>query len=139
MPTYRNTTAVPLYAGGATFKPGVETATFNIIDNNTDLVKVSDAPFFNPVREIEDVEFTEAGQQTVDVDSTKPGQLQIFNIQECDLKIYFNSVENLPPLSLTEGNRFTSNINQSINKVILESNGAGKCTVLVKIKTSEVV
>lgn len=139
MPTYKNISSAPLYVGGVTFKVGVDTPTFTIIENNPSLLKVSDEPFFNPVREIEDVEFTMAEQKIVEIDSTKPGQLQIFNIQSCDLKVYFNSVKNLPPLSLTEGNRFTSNINRSINKIILESNGNGHCTVLVKIKASEVV
>jgi hypothetical protein len=142
MPTYKNTSNIPITKLSTTFLPGKAIQTYYIFDDDPNLQKVSEAPYFNPVILCTDITFTSNQTNTVTLDISTPAYVQIYNVIGSTLKVFFNTnskisidVYTVPPVILKPNNKFSIYNYRTIKNLILEMDSAGSCTLMVRQKT----
>jgi len=139
MPTYRNKTGEVLgKQGGVSFQPGETKAVSRIYDEDPRLIKISDEPFYNPIIKVDDINFADQSDtQEIDIDYTKVPVVVIQKIRSCDLKVYINSINNIPAIPIGEGEKLNLRTFRTISKIILVPSEAGSCTVVQKLEKEQ--
>ena len=133
MPTYKNTTQNTIYVKEKYFAPGIPTPTELILDHIDGLERVDDAPFYNPINQKQDVIFTGAEDITIPITNIDRADIAtIFHIEDCLIEIFLREIaESQRIVSLKPGDSVSIELDEKVDKLILRSDGAGKCSVII--------
>ena len=139
MPTYKNVALKRVELNGKILEPGDEVATsvyYN--ENEVGLLMTSEKPFYNPV--IVSCQVDEDGAvikiPEKDVLGNPVAKYGIhFYVEMGEVEIFYNSLENVPPLKLYEGarwnNRFTE---RRVNQIIVKKGGNDRFILWIEIE-----
>lgn len=131
MPTYQNTTSKRLDIGDKIVKPSEIIKTYKYL-NVDGLTMISEDPYYNPVILLESVTFV--GAETKEVIVPRPEIDLECVVKDTTVKvtIYLNSITNTPPaLILNAGEIGQVSLKGCVGKLIIESEGAGSCSVIL--------
>ena len=126
MPSYKNVTSSRQTLDGKVVEPGKVVNTMTYYDENSvKLLKIDDAPYFNPVLLSEVV--TEKGTIKVPKKNNLGEYLTRyaihFYLEKGEVEILYNSVKNKPALKLYSGCRWNLRcFERTIDQIIIESN-----------------
>ncbi|MEM3452078.1 MAG: hypothetical protein QW835_00430 [Candidatus Hadarchaeum sp.] len=124
MPTYRNNSGEMVFIKDLAFKP-FESLQTKYLLNHPFLTKVNDLPYYNPVIKDEKYDGNAGDEVEVSVEQDCV-EICIFSFGP-RIKVYFNSVQNEPPLYVFE--RVFVRNNSLYEKMILKFESGGEVNV----------
>ncbi len=139
MPRYRNTSGEIIgKSGGIAFLPNEEKDVYRIFDDDPRLLKISDAPYYNPIIKVDNVIFSGANDNKEIIVNYKSVPIVIIqSVKDCDLKVYINSLDNEPAIPVGEGEKLNLRSFRVVSKLILNPSEAGSCKVVQKIEKDQ--
>ena len=124
MPTYKNVSTLKATVDGKVVEPGAEISTIvHHNENEIGLLKISDKPFFTPTLFSEIIEKdSEIVIPWHDGLGVRVGKFTLhFYVEKGEIEIFYNSIENLPPLKLYEGARWNNRyFDRRVNKIFIK-------------------
>jgi len=132
MPTYRNDgtgsyKVTNIHGEGINVRPGNTVETYYLFtDDGNPWTKVSETPYYNPVKVYGDISITTSESKTVDFDSEKDDAVEIHNSSDSATAIMkFNSTGNTPGLTIPPGGlRRETGLNRKVHTLVLEARDA---------------
>lgn len=136
MPTYKNVSSLKKTLDGKVVEPGTEICTFVYYnENEVGLLKISDAPFFNPVVLSESVDRDkEIVIPEHDRNGSRISKYSLhFYLEKGLVDIFYNSIENMPSLKLYEGSRWNNRyFERKVDRLLVKGTGPFLLWIIVE-------
>jgi len=135
-PTYKNVTSLKQNLNGKVVEPGQTVYTTSYYnENDVKLLKVDDAPYFNPII-FSDI-ITEKGAIKIP-EKDNLGEKVVkyaihFFLEKGEIEVFYNSVNNKPSLKLYSGAKWNLRcFDRTINEVIVNANESFTLWIIVE-------
>ena len=136
MPTYKNVTSLKQNLNGKVVEPGQTVYTTSYYnENDVKLLKVDDAPYFNPII-FSDI-ITEKGNIKIP-EKDNLGEKVVkyaihFFLEKGEIEVFYNSVNNKPSLKLYSGAKWNLRcFDRNINEIIVNTNESFTLWIIVE-------
>lgn len=131
MPTYKNKSSLKISIlgdispfGPVVLEPNQTIETIFILDDNVDLERLNDTPFYNPIVDYDEVNVVSGVDQTIEINKNTR-YIRILNVDNESVNIYLESKSNTPPIVIPQNNSVTISVGRRFGKLIVSSENSG--------------